>query len=359
MYKKIAIKIGTNVLTSSDGTLHKKRISHIVEQIVELKKNNIDIVLISSGAVAAGKQICGKLNSNDTVTNRQLWASLGQVQLMNVYNEILSKYNLICSQVLVAKNDFRDRDHYLNMKNCISNLLANNIIPIINENDVVSITELMFTDNDELAGLIASMVDAEALIILSNINGIYDGNPNNVNSKVIPVIDKTFSNISEYISTRKSNFGRGGMLTKYNIARKVASTGITVYITNGLKDNILLDILKDDKLIINTKFLPGKKKSNVKKWIAHSEGFEKGIVHTNQGAKAALLSNKATSLLLIGITKIVGDFKKGDIIKIVDEKGKYLGLGRTNYNAEEAKSNLGKDKMKPFIHYDYLYLNGD
>ena len=127
----------------------------------------------------------------------------------------------------------------------------------------------------------------------------------------------------------------------------------------NLKDNILSDILKDDKSVVNTKFLPGKKKSNVKKWIAHSEGFEKGMVYINQGAKEALLSNKATSLLLIGITKIGGNFKKGDIIKILDENGKYVGLGRSKYDADEAKSKLGKDKMKPFVHYDYLYLNGE
>ncbi len=359
MFKKIAIKLGSNVLTDNEGILNNKHIDHILEQIVELKKSGIDIVLISSGAVAAGKQILGKLNTNDTVTNRQLWASLGQVQLINVYNELLKKHHLICSQVLVTKNDFSDRDHYLNMKNCITNLLSHNIIPIINENDVVSITELMFTDNDELAGLIASMVDAEALIILSNIDGIYDGSPDMKTSKVIPVIDQDFTNISEYISTQKSNFGRGGMLTKYKIAKKVASTGITVYITNGLKKNVLTDILKDDTSVINTKFIPAKKKSNVKKWIAHSEGFEKGLVYINKGAKDALLSNKASSLLLIGITQISGDFKKGDIVRILDEEGKYIGLGRSKYNAEEARNSLRKDKVKPFVHYDYLYLNGE
>lgn len=358
MYKKICIKIGTNVLTDDDQTLNKERISHLVDQISVLKKQGKEIILVSSGAVAAGKQIFKpEPCQNDTVSRRQLWASLGQVQLMNAYSEIFNKYGLLCSQVLVTKNDFKDRDHYLNMKNCISVLLNNNIIPVINENDVVSITELMFTDNDELAGLIASMTNSEALIILSNIDGIYDGNPDDSNSKVITEIDKNFEFNNEYISSKKSNFGRGGMLTKYHIAKKVASAGITVYITNGLKDYTLVNLLKNESSVIHTKFKPGRKKSNIKKWIAHSEGFEKGKVFINKGAKEAFLSNKARSLLLIGVTKIEGDFKSGDIVKIFDEDNNSIGLGRVKYNAEEARKNMGCDNCKPLIHYDYLYLS--
>lgn len=358
MYQKICIKIGSNVLTGSDETLNIERINHIVGQIAKLKKEGKEIVIISSGAVAAGRKVFNKIPvQNDAVSKRQLWASLGQVQLMNIYSEVFKQYNLLCSQVLVTKSDFKDRDHYLNMKNCISVLLSNNIIPIINENDVVSVTELMFTDNDELAGLIASMTNSDALIILSNIDGIYDGSPDDKNSKIIERIDKKFDFNNEFISTKKSNFGRGGMLTKFHIAKKVASSGINVFITNGLKDNTLFNLVKGEPSVIYTKFIADKKKSNVKKWIAHSEGFEKGLVYINAGAKEALLSDKARSLLLIGVTLIEGEFKKGDIVKILDDNGNQLGLGKVKYDSKEAVKNIGCDNCKPLIHYDYLYLN--
>lgn len=358
MFQKIAVKIGTNVITRDDGSLNIERITHLVEQINFLKKQNKEVVIISSGAVAAGRQIICEPQRNEPVSRRQLWAALGQTRLMNVYAEKMSAYGLQCAQLLVTKNDFRDRQHYLNMKNCLQVLLDENIIPIINENDAISITELMFTDNDELAGLIAAMMDAEVLLILSNIDGIYNGDPNDPESEIIQEIDQKMSIADDYITSKVSHFGRGGVITKFNIAKKVASSGITVFIANGFKDNVLIDLVKKEQTVVKTKFLPGRKKSNVKKWIAHSEGFEKGVIYVNQGAAKALLSDKATSLLLIGITQIRGNFRKGDVVKIMDDNDRYIGLGRAEYGADEARKNIGKEHFKPLIHYDYLYLNG-
>ena len=357
--QRIAIKIGSNVLTGKDGKLDMKRIANIVGQVIDIRKHGIEVMLISSGAVAAGRSFINPEHKTDEISLRQLWASIGQIKLMNIYSDLFEKQNLMCSQVLVTKEDFRTRRHYLNMQNCLHALLQNHVIPIINENDVVSVNELMFTDNDELAGLISSMMNVEMLFILSNIDGIYDGNPEDNNSKLIPVIEKNLANVSNFISTKKSNFGRGGMITKYNIARKVANSGVTVYIVNGTKDNILIDILKDDKKIPNTKFLPSvkKEKSNVKKWISISEGFAKGEVFVNKGAKEALLSSKASSLLLIGVTKIKGNFKNGDIIKIFDDEKNMIGCGKAQYDAESAIRNIGKKDIRPLVHYDYLFLN--
>jgi glutamate 5-kinase len=356
MFNKIAVKIGTNVITNSKGILSEEKIEDLVGQIVQLKKEGKEIVLISSGAVAAGKQKISKPRPNDPVSRRQLWSAMGQVELINVYNRYLQEHGISCAQVLVTKNDFRDRQHYLNMKNCISTLLNNNIIPIVNENDAISITELMFTDNDELAGLIASMANSDSLIILSNVDGIYDGSPSNPESKVIPIIDESYRNLEKYISTDKSNFGRGGMVTKCDIARKVASAGITVFVANGLEDDILTRIVKDYSRVTCTKFVAGKKKSNIKKWIAHSEGFEKGKVFINEGARKALESDRATSLLFVGVVKIEGNFKKGDIVKIFNEEGKFIGLGRARYHSGSARELVGQENRKPLVHYDYLYL---
>lgn len=228
----------------------------------------------------------------------------------------------------------------------------------MNENDTISVTELMFTDNDELSGLIATMMGMEALIILSNIDGIYNGNPSDPSSTVIREIDGGKEDLSEYVQTSKSSFGRGGMLTKCNIAQKVADEGITVIIANGKKDNILVDLLAKDNHTVCTRFIPSDKPvSSVKKWIAHSEGFAKGEIHINLGAEEALLGPKATSILLVGVTRITGDFEKDDIVKIINEEGIQLGVGCVGYDSTEARKLIGCRDKKPLIHYDYLYLD--
>ncbi|MFC2087286.1 glutamate 5-kinase [Bacteroidota bacterium] len=357
MYNKLCIKLGSNLLARKDGSLDTERIDHIVDQIAILHQQGKETILVSSGAVASGRNLIKTPALNDAISRRQLWSSIGQIQLMNAYINAFQRHQIMCAQVLVTKGDFKDRHHYLNMKNCISSLLANKVVPIVNENDAVSVTELMFTDNDELAGLIAGMTNAEVIIILSDIDGIYDGDPDESGVSVIPEIHNNLEDYTRIISSKKSNFGKGGIITKSKIANRAAKSGITSYIANGQRDNILLDLLNDDRSVLNTKFVAGKRTSNVKKWIAHSEGFEKGIVYVNTGAKNALLSKMATSLLFIGITRIEGYFKKGDIVKIMDEEGNYLGLGRVKYDAEMALNYIGKENKKPFIHYDYLFLN--
>ena len=237
-------------------------------------------------------------------------------------------------------------------------MLENKVIPIVNENDTISVTELMFTDNDELSGLITTMMGMEALIILSNIDGIYNGNPSDPSSTVIREIDGGKEDLSEYVQTSKSSFGRGGMLTKCNIAQKVADEGITVIIANGKKDNILVDLLAKDNHTVCTRFIPSDKPvSSVKKWIAHSEGFAKGEIHINLGAEEALLGPKATSILLVGVTRITGDFEKDDIVKIINDEGIQLGVGCVGYDSTEARKLIGCRDKKPLIHYDYLYLD--
>src|SRR6201996_1271635 len=209
-YQRIVIKIGSNVLTQKDGLPDLLRISHLVDQIAKIKKQGKEVVLVSSGAVASGRSLINISDKFDSVATRQLFASIGQVKLINTYAHEFEKYNILCSQVLVTKEDFRDRLHYLNMKNCLKILLQHHVIPVVNENDVVSVTELMFTDNDELAGLIASMLNAQALILLTNVDGIYDGDPDKEGTKVIKEVDGTTIDFSTFVSSGRSQFGRGG-----------------------------------------------------------------------------------------------------------------------------------------------------
>ena len=355
---RLAIKIGSNVLTRKDGTLDITRMSALVDQVAELHRKGFDIILISSGAVASGRSEIKVGKKLDALSARQLYSAVGQAKLINRYYELFREHGMSCGQVLTTKESFGSRTHYLNQKHCMEVMLENRVIPIVNENDTISVTELMFTDNDELSGLIATMMDMDALIILSNIDGIYNGNPADPSSTVIREIRGSKNDLSEYVQTSKSSFGRGGMLTKCNIAQKVADEGIKVIIANGKKENILIELLDEEHDTLCTCFIPSDKPvSSVKKWIAHSEGFAKGEIHINQGAEKALLAPKATSLLLVGVTRIVGDFEKDDIIRIINEDGESIGVGCAGYSSIEAQKLIGCRDLKPMVHYDYLYLD--
>jgi len=354
--KRIALKIGSNVLTRKDGALDITRMSSLVDQIAELHRNGVEIILISSGAVASGRSeihVKGKL---DNISARQLYSAVGQAKLINRYYDFFKEHGIACGQVLTTKESLSTRRHYLNQKNCVSTMLENKVIPIMNENDTISVTELMFTDNDELSGMIAAMMNVEALIILSNIDGIYNGQPGDSGAEVIREIDLD-RDISDYIQTTKSTFGRGGMLTKYRIARKVASEGIEVIIANGKTENILQRLIEENSDAICSRFLPAAKASSgIKKWIAHSDSFAKGEIHINANAVKALLGEKATSLLPVGITAVNGEFEKDDIVRILDEKGQSVGVGKVSYDSKKTLELIGKKGNKPVIHYDYLYL---
>lgn len=355
-FLRIAVKVGSNVLTRRDGTLDVTRMSALVDQIAELHKTGVEIILVSSGAVASGRSEVHSAKKLDSVDERQLFSAVGQAKLINRYYELFREHGIAVGQVLTMKENFATRRHYLNQKNCMTVMLENGVIPIVNENDTISVSELMFTDNDELSGLIASMMDAQALIILSNIDGIYNGSPADPTSEVIREIGQG-KDLSSYIQTSKSSFGRGGMLTKTNIARKVADEGITVIIANGKRDNILVDLIQHPESTLCTRFIPSAEPvSSVKKWIAHSEGFAKGELHINYCATELLFSDKAVSILPVGITDVIGEFEKDDIVRIVDFGGKPIGVGKANCDSTQAREAMGKHGKKPVVHYDYLYI---
>lgn len=354
-YKRLVIKIGSNVLAKENGLPDLERMGFLIDEIAAIKKEGRQVIVVTSGAVAAGKSLVKVSGKYDVVSARQLLASVGQVQLIHNYSNLFKAHGLLCSQVLVTKDDFRDRQHYRNMLNCFEILLQHDIIPVVNENDVISITELMFTDNDELAGLIASMINADALIILTNVDGLYNGDPADKNSVIIEEVNPSVTDFSSMITAKKSNFGRGGMLTKCYMASKIAQLGVTVHIGNGTREGILRKIIEGN--ILHTRFLPFKGVSGKKRWIAHTDKYSKGIVRVNNGAKFALTGSKASSLLPIGIIDLKGEFKKNDIIRIVDEEERIIGLGIAEYSSEKAVELIGQKNQKPLVHYDYLYLS--
>jgi len=358
-YKKIAIKVGSNVITQADGSLNVGRMLRIVEDISVLTKQGIEVILISSGAVAAGRGSVVPAKRTNIVSAKQIWAAIGQVKLMSTYQFLFEKYNIIAGQVLATKEEFGDRRHYLNMKNCISAMIENKVLPVVNENDTVAINELMFTDNDELSGMIASMMDSEALFLLSNVDGIYNGVPGNEGVEIIKEVCDSRVSLEQFISTTKSGFGRGGMLTKYSTARKIASEGVDVFIANGNRDSVVLDIMRGRDVPFTRISRCNGRPRSVKKWLYHSDTFAKGAVVVNKGAKEALFDERASSLLMVGITRVEGYFEKGDIVRILDEAGNNLGLGKSSYDSRKAEQSIGTKLPRPFIHYHYLVLNDD
>ncbi len=356
MYKKVLIKIGTNVITNDDGFLNIDIMKDIVSQVVSLRKKAVHVVLVSSGAMGAGRSLITLRRTKQEVILRQTLAAVGQVSLMSRYADLFKTYGFMIAQVLATKEDFRDRKHYLNMKQCIDGLLDEHIIPILNENDVVAVEELMFTDNDELAGLVAAMIGADSLIILSNVDGVYDRDPRAEGATLLHQLEPDGIDTIQCAGASKSKFGRGGISTKLSIAKKCARAGIATHIINGRTSGSILKVFAS--LPVGTTIIAKKKKMPaVKKWIAHSTGNEKGIVHLNECAESALRAkDKANSLLSVGITRVDGDFERGDIIKIKNYKAKEIGIGRAEYSAETARKYIGQKGKRPLIHYDYLVL---
>ncbi|MGL5683532.1 MAG: glutamate 5-kinase [Marinifilaceae bacterium] len=356
-YKRIVVKIGSNVLTRPDRRIDITRLSSLVDQIATLREAGIEVIMVSSGAVACGRSLLNVERKLDEVSARQIYSSVGQAKLIHLYWELFGEYQMTCGQVLTTKESFATRRHYLTQQNCIRCMLENEVIPIVNENDTVSVTELMFTDNDELSGMIATMMDAQALIILSNIDGLYDGDPRNPSSKVIERVESKAKDLSTFIQTSKSSFGRGGMQTKTRIAQKVASEGVEVIIANGTRDNILPDLLFEPTKTVCTRFVAAPQPlSNVKRWIAHSEGFAKGAIYLNQGAYEAMFAAHATSILPVGVNKVEGQFEKDDIVRVYGPNGEYVGVGKINYDSEKAQAIAGEAGARAMIHYDYLFV---
>ena len=236
--RRIVVKIGSNALTRPDGRLDVTRMSALVDQIAWLRAQGCEVILVSSGAVACGRRELDIEHELDSVEQRQLFSAMGQAKLIGLYYDLFREYHIHVGQVLTMKENFQPGEQYRNQQACMRVMLENGVLPIVNENDTVSVTELMFTDNDELSGLIAQMMQADTLILLSNIDGIYTGD------------------LSQYIQTEKSSAGRGGMQSKYATASKIQAAGICVIIANGKRDNILIDLVQQKENVPHTEFIP-------------------------------------------------------------------------------------------------------
>ncbi|QZT38902.1 glutamate 5-kinase [Halosquirtibacter xylanolyticus] len=356
--KRIAVKVGSNVLTKEDGKLNIAIMAHLVDEIAALRTKGVEVILISSGAVAAGRSEIDTTGKMDNVSERQLYSAVGQVKLIRRYSDLFKEHGLTCAQILTTKENFSDRGHYLNMKNCFDTLLEQQVIPIVNENDTISVEELMFTDNDELSGLIASMTKADMLLLLTNVDGLYTGDPSHPDSVLIDVVTEESTDLEKYIQPLKSTRGRGGMATKFSIAKKMTSQGVDVVIGSGLRHQIIQDIVFQNPKTPYTWFQSNHDKAKpIRRWLAHSYDFAQGAIKLNHGAKMALHSNEGVSVLPIGVIEIVEPFETGEIIKLLDEAGQPIGIGKANYDAHTLTQEMGQKDKKPIVHCDYLSLN--
>ena len=253
--KRIGVKVGSNVLTRKDGKLDVTRMSALVDQIAWLRQHDHEVILVSSGAMASGRGEIKVDHLLDSVEQRQLFSAVGQVKLVGLYYDLFREFDIHIGQVLTMKENFEPGEQYQNQQACMKVMLENDVLPIVNENDTVSVTELMFTDNDELSGLIAQMMNAETLILLSNIDGIFTTHPDDPAAQLIREVAPG-RDLSEYIQPEKSAFGRGGMHSKYTTATKVSQAGIRVIIANGERDNILVDLVNNKEEVPHTEFVP-------------------------------------------------------------------------------------------------------
>lgn len=252
--KRVVVKVGTNVLTNKDNRILGPVLRELVRQITVLYEQDIMVILVSSGSAIAGMEVLGDTNIKDKSIRRQVYSSVGQPRMMRHYYSIFHDYGMRCAQILATKRDFDPGKHRQNMINCYEGLLAEGVIPIANEDDAVSLTMSMFSDNDELASLVAELLDADRLIILSDTDGLYTGHPDDEASRKLNIV-KTNQNVEKYVcaSDKKEGEGRGGMASKLKIAKGTAKKDIPTYIANGKRENVIVDIINNKE--VGTKFI--------------------------------------------------------------------------------------------------------
>ena len=337
---KIVIKVGTSTLTDKDGLLNKKYIAELALELSEILKNNHQVILVSSGAIGAGIGHFKLKTKPKTLREKQALAAVGQPLVMSAYAEAYAKYGFTVAQLLLTRDDFDSRVKYINARNTLSELLEKNILPIINENDTIAVEEINFGDNDTLAALVAAAVDADILVILTDVDGLYDGNPSS--GKLISRVEKITEEIESFASSKSSSGkGTGGMKTKILAAKIAASCGVNTIITNGAKLKLLKDITqgKDAGTVFAAKKSPLEAK---KSWIAFSKK-PKGAVFVDKKAAEALIV-KGKSLLAAGVTGVSGNFKRGDTVTVCENGTKKdFARGLINYSFDDMIKIKGKN----------------
>ncbi len=348
--QRIVVKVGSSLVTNNGLGLHHDRILHWVEQIVCLREQGRQVVLVSSGAVAEGVSRLGLKSRPKEMHLQQAAAAVGQMGLVQVYESFFQSNKVQTAQILLSHEDLSDRTRYLNARTTLTTLLSMGVIPVINENDTVATAELCFGDNDTLAALVANLVNAEAMIVLTDQDGVFDEDPRvNAASNLIPKISANDESLVQ-VAGKGTTLGRGGMVTKISAARLAARSGTDTVIANGEIPNVLVKFA-EGKLIGSLLYADSEPIAARKQWLAGQLSV-KGTLQLDQGA-IRVLKNSGTSLLAVGIERVDGKFFRGDVVSCVDSKGREIARGLVNYDSKEVEVLRGQtsEKIEDLIGY--------
>ncbi len=355
-YRRIVVKFGTSLLTAGTSKLNHEKMDDLVNQITCLHERGAEIIVVTSGAIAAGREKLGLPRKIKGIPYKQVLASVGQGRLMNLYERLFEQHGITVAQALLTRADLLDRHGYLNTRNTLLALMEMGVVCIVNENDVVAVDEIReakFGDNDNLSAMVANLVDANLLMIMTDIDGLYTADPNkDQDAKLIPIVEKIDASIEGLVSGSTSGLGTGGMVTKIEAAKMATACGVTVVIANGRLPGILVKLAEGQS--IGTSFIPFTTQlGSRERWMV-SGLRTRGTLVVDSGAALALKRQKR-SLLAAGIKEVEGNFHRGDIVNILDPEGTRLGCGITNYDSEELIEIKGihSDKISSRLGHDY------
>ncbi len=355
-YHRIVAKFGTSLVTGGGDRLKQETISSLVAQVAKLNGQGLELVIVSSGAIASGRHKLGLIKNIRGIPFKQVLASVGQGRLMSIYEQLFGQYNITVAQALLTKTDLADRAGYLNARNTLLALLELRVICIVNENDVVAVDEIdeaKFGDNDNLSAMVANLVDADLLLLLTDTAGLFTADPNSdPNARLISQVDRINSEIEQLATDTSGNFGTGGMSTKIEAAKLATASGVTVVIADGREPDIILKLASGET--VGTRFLPTTTKlESRKRWMLCGLST-RGKLVIDSGAAIALRKQNR-SLLAAGIRQTEGEFNRGDIVDIYDTEGSHLGCGISNYGFGDVSLIKGtrSDKIGSLLDFDY------
>ena len=339
--KRLVVKVGSALLRDPQGGLREPVVEHIVQQLFTLRRQGHEVLLVSSGAVALGIQVLGEQGIPRTIVHQQAAAAIGQSHLIWTYERLFGVFGQKVAQILLTHEDLRSRTRYLNARNTLLTLLQYSVIPIINENDTVSVEEIRFGDNDTLSAMVCNLVDADVLVLLTHRDGLYTADPDlDPQATLMPVVEKIDARIEAMAGSTTHSTGRGGMASKIRAAKVAGANGVHTYIANGLHSEVILRILTGER--VGTHIYPPAptRLSSRKRWIGYALKT-RGEIVVNDGAKAALMT-QGKSLLPAGVVQVSGDFRFGDPVACVDMAAQRFAQGLVNYSAAELQAIRGQ-----------------
>ncbi len=350
--RKIVVKVGTSTLTQGGQKLSRRYMLELVQQIAQLQTQGLQIVLVSSGAIAGGRELLNIPKTDRSLPSKQMYSSVGQVKLMQTWSELFSLFELNVGQVLLTRDDFSDRRRYLNARDTLNCLLKHHVIPIINENDTVATKEIQVGDNDNLAALVANLIEADTVILLTDQEGLFTADPrSNKDAKLIPLVKRIDKSIFDLAGGSSTNLGTGGMITKIEAAQIASQCGTRTIIASSARSNILIDLALGKK--IGTEFLAEiTARESRKRWLLSEK--RRGMIHVDAGAASKIRSHGA-SLLASGITTTSQGYERGAVVEVIAPSGEAIAVGLTNYDSLEIQQLIGKQSncIEDILGYSY------